>query len=156
MSPDPTTPEEFEAAFEAARPRLEAAIFAACPPQGEWPERVVAAIRATLDFAAADPAAATVLTRDALTQRPDGPDRFLELTGQFAEQLRVLAPRDPRLPDSTERAVVGAVAMVIVDHLRSGRLDRLRECGPDLVELSLRPYRGRAAARRWSRRAARP
>jgi hypothetical protein len=155
MSPDPTAPEDFEAAFEAARPRLQAAILAACPPQGEWPERLIAAIYAALEFAAADPLAAAVLTRDALTQRPDGPEHFLELIGRFAEQLRALVPRHPRLPDSTERAVIGAIAMVITDHLRQGRPDRLPERGPELVELSLQPYLGRAAARRFSRRGVR-
>jgi hypothetical protein len=43
---------------------------------------------------------------------------------------------------------------MIADHLRGDRLDRLREVGPDLVEMSLRPYLGREKARLRSRRLA--
>jgi hypothetical protein len=151
MSQDQTTPEDFAVAFDAAAERLRATVQGACPPEVEWPERVAAAIYAVLDFAVADPAAICVLTRDALLQRPAGADRLLELTAEFAAQLRALVPRDPRLPDSTEQALIGAVAMTIAEHLRGARLDRLREAGPQLVELSLRPYLGREQARRAAR-----
>jgi hypothetical protein len=137
MSQDQTTPEDFAVAFDAAAERLRATVQGACPPEVEWPERVAAAI--------------CVLTRDALLQRPAGADRLLELTAEFAAQLRALVPRDPRLPDSTEQALIGAVAMTIAEHLRGARLDRLREAGPQLVELSLRPYLGREQARRAAR-----
>jgi hypothetical protein len=156
MTDQPASQEDFEAAFEAARPRLRAAVLAACPPDAEWPARVAAAIYAVLDFAIADPAAICVLTRDALLHRPDGPQRFLELTAEFAELLRRVAspagPHQAPLPEATEQALVGGVAMIITDHLRAERLDRLREAGPELVELSLQPYLGRVQARRWSQR----
>ena len=151
MSHQPASQDDFDAAFDAARPRLLGAVLAACPPEAEWPARVAAAIYAVLDFALAEPAAICVLTRDALLQRPAGPERFLELTGEFADLLRATVPVEPELPDSTEQALIGAIAMIITDHLRDGRLDRLRAVGPELVELSLQPYLGRAGARRAAR-----
>ncbi len=147
----PASQDDFDAAFEAARTRLRQAVLAACAREAEWPARVVAAIYAVLDFAVADPAAMGALTRDALLQRPVGAERFLGLTAEFAELLRATTPAEPQLPDSTEQALVGGVAMIITDHLGDGRLDRLREAGPELVELSLQPYLGRAAARRAAR-----
>jgi hypothetical protein len=141
---------DFDAAFEAAAPQLEQAVFAACPRDADWPSRVTSAIYAVLDFAIANRDAIRVLTREALLNRPYGPGRYLELVERFAEMLRAEAPDDPQLPAFTEQALIGAVAITITDHLRDGTLDRLREAGPDLVELSLRPYLGRTAARRWS------
>jgi hypothetical protein len=151
MTHQPASQEDFEAAFDAARPRLHQAVLAACPPEAEWPARVAAAIYAVLDFALAEPDAIGALTQDALLHRPGGAERFLGLIAEFAELLRATAPADPQLPDSTEQALVGGVAMIITDHLREGRLERLREAGPELVELSLQPYLGRAAARRAAR-----
>ena len=151
MTDQPASQDDFAAAFDAAAPRLHSAVHAACPPEAEWPARVAAAIRAVLDFAAADPAAIRVLTVDALLQRPPGPDRFLALLAEFASLLRAAVPVDARLPDSTEQALVGAVAMIITDHLRAGRLDRLHDSAPELIELSLQPYLGRAEARQVAR-----
>lgn len=143
--------DDFEAAFDAAASRLRGTVLAACPRHDDWPARVAAAIYAALDFAVNDPAAIGVLTRDALLHRPHGPDRFLELVGGFAEMLRAEAPRDDQLPPSTEQALVGSIAITITDHLRADRLGRLREAGPELVELSLQPYLGREEARRAAR-----
>ncbi len=151
MNDQSASQDDFEAAFEVARLRLRRAVLVACPPGAEWQQRVAVAIYAVLDFAVAEPAAIRALTRDALLQRPAGPERFLELTTEFAELLRSTAPADAQLPDSTEQALIGAIAMVITDHLRDGRLDRLRAAGTELVELVLQPYLGRAAARRAAR-----
>jgi hypothetical protein len=147
MSSDPASQDDFEAAFDAAAPRLEQAVLTACPRDADWPARVAAAIYAVLDFAVADPDAICVLTREALLHRPHGPSRYLELVDRFAELLSAEAPEDGQLPASTERALIGAVAVTITDHLRAGTLDHLREAGPELVELSLRPYLGRERAR---------
>jgi hypothetical protein len=151
LNREPDSPLDFDAAFDAAAPRLRQAVLAACPRDADWPARVAAAIYAVLDFALADPQAICILTRGALIQRPHGPNRFLELVEHFAELLRAQVPQDDELPASTERAVIGAVAVTIADHLRHDRLDRLRDAGPELVELSLRPYLGREQARRRAR-----
>jgi hypothetical protein len=152
MNRDPASDENFDAAFETAAPRLQRAVRDACHRQAEWPARVAAAIYATLDFAVAEPEAICALTRDALTQRPDGPSRYLEQLERFASLLHAEAPGESQLPAFTEQALIGAIAITIADHLRAGTLDRLREAGPELVELTLRPYLGREEARRRSRR----
>ena len=141
----------FDAAFEAAARRLEQAVFTACPHEADWPSRVTAAIYAVLDFAVADPDAIRVLTREALLNRPYGPSRYLELVDRFAGMLRAEAPSDAQLPTFTEQGLIGAVAITITDHLRDGSIERLRGAGPELVELSLRPYLGREQARRAAR-----
>jgi hypothetical protein len=146
--------DDFEAAFDAAFPRLQATAVAACPPDGEWPARVAAAIYAVLDFAAADPAAMRVLTIDALSYRPDGGRRYRELIDRFAELLRAEAPREEPLPTTTEHALIGGIAVTIVEQIRAGMVHRLPESAPELIEFSLLPYLGSVEARRWSRRTA--
>jgi hypothetical protein len=153
MSSKPPSQGDFEAAFDAALPRLREAVLSACRRDADWPARIVAAIYAVLDFAVADPAAVGALTRDALLHRPRGPERYLDLLEDFAEMLRAQARRDGQpVPASTEKALVGAIAITVADHIRDERLDRLPEAGPELVELTLQPYLGRTAARRWSQR----
>jgi hypothetical protein len=147
MSHDPPSQDDFEAAFDEAVPRLRAAVRAACAAQTDWTQRIAAAIYAVLDFAVADPAAIRVLTRDSLLHRPSGPLRYLELIDAFAALLAAEVPDDPQLPALIEQALVGAIAITIGDHIRDGRPARLREAGPELVELSLQPYLGREQAR---------
>jgi hypothetical protein len=142
--------DDFETAFDLAFPRLRAAVVAACSTDREWPAKVAAAIYAALDFAVQEPTAIRVLTRDALVHHPDGGRRYGELIDGFAELLRAAAPRDEPLPTLTEHALIGAIALTIVDQMRAGTLDQLPATAPELVEFSLLPYLGSIEARRWS------
>lgn len=59
-------PDDFADEFESALAALQARIEPACAERGDWAAQVAAAIRTAFAFAAADPAAAQVLTIRAL------------------------------------------------------------------------------------------
>jgi hypothetical protein len=134
--------------------RLQVAVLEACHAERTWPAKVTAAVRATVEFAASQPDAARLLTIESLVRRPDGGERFARTIEHFAELLRAEAPQDRRRPKSTEQALVGGIARVLADHLRSEDFDGLRRSVPELVELLLVPFLSRAEARDWARKAA--
>ncbi len=144
-------PDDFATAFESAFARLQVVVATACAGDQAWPAKVAAAIYAALDFAVADPTAARLLTIDTLIERASGGRRYAQLIERFAELLRAGAPRERRLPASTEQALIGGLATTVTAHLRTGRLAQLPEVGPELVELILMPYLGRSEAQRWAR-----
>lgn len=146
-----SSPDDFATAFESAFARLQLLVLEACEGTEPWPARVSATIHAALDFATSDPAAARVLAVDALLERAEGGPRYLRMLSYFAELLGEGAPPDRRRPALTEQALVGGIAVMVADHLRAGKLDRLREAAPELVELTLLPYLGAGEARRWGR-----
>lgn len=143
-------PDDFAGAFESAFAGLQVRVETACAAEAEWPAQIVAAVRAALEFAASDPGAIRLLAVRALVERPDGPSRYLRLIDHFAARLRAGAPADDRRPASTEQALVGGLATMIGEHLRSGEEMRLPRLAPEFAEMLLVPYLGRAEARRWA------
>ena len=144
-------PGDFASAFESAFARLQVLLEMACVSGGPWPERVRIAIRQALEFAAAEPAAASVLTNGALAEGVDGVERYERLMTYLAGLLeagRAESPHGGDLPPATERSLVGGVAAIIgnrVDRDRGGELDDLV---PDVIQFVLTPYIGTAEARR--------
>ncbi len=122
----------------------------ACQGEGVWPAKVAAAVHAAVEFAVAEPERARLLTIESLIQQPDGGQRYVRTIEHFAELLRGEAPQDRRRPKSTEQALVGGVGKILADGLRSGDAAALRQSAPEMVELLLVPYVGRAAARSWA------
>jgi hypothetical protein len=127
--------------------RLQVAVREACSHHDEWPARVAAGIHAALGFAAADAAAARVLTADADAGGPSGTRQVIR---HFAELLGEEAPHDRRLLASSDEALVSGIVKMISGHVRSDRLDRLDELAPEVVYLTLLPYLGFSAAKRWA------
>lgn len=125
----------------------------ACAVEGEWPAQVAAAIYAGVDFAIANPNVARALTLDAAAEA-DCMRRYERVVGRFAGFIQIKAPRDSRLPGSTDEALVAGIVGLVGDHIRIGRLDRLAELRPELVLLTLLPYLGFAEAQRWANQAA--
>jgi AcrR family transcriptional regulator len=129
--------------------RLRAEILQACEGEGEWAEKVKAAIGAVLAFAAAEPAQAQLVTAGFFAT-----DRALErhVRGshdEIAELLRAgrsMDPAAPELPDLTEMAMIGAIATVLARGLAEQENDRFDDLGPQLSQLVLIPYLGRVAA----------
>lgn len=130
--------------------RLQVAVLEACQGERVWPAKVAAAVRAAVEFAIVEPELARLLTSESLIRQPDGGQRYVRMLEHFAELLRAEAPQDRRRPKSTEQALVGGVGKVLADHLRAGDDAALRRSVPELVELLLVPYVGRAAARSWA------
>jgi hypothetical protein len=147
--------DEFASEFSGALGRLQVEVLEACQGEKVWPAKVAAAVGAAVEFAIAEPELAQLLTIESLVRRPDGGKRYVRMLEHFAELLRAEAPQDRRRPKSTEQALVGGVARTLADRLRSGGAEALRRDVPELVELLLVPYLGRAEARSWGQRSAR-
>jgi hypothetical protein len=139
--------------FPLALAGLETAVLDACAVEDEWPAQVAAAIYAGVDFAIANPAVARALTIDAAAEA-DCMGRYERVIGRLAGFIQIKAPRDSRLPGSTDEALVAGIVGLVGDHIRIGRLDRLAELRPELVLLTLLPYLGFTEAQRWANQVA--
>jgi hypothetical protein len=139
--------------FPVGLAALETAVLDACAAEVEWPAQIAAGIYAGVDFAIANPAVARALTLDAAAEA-DCMRRYERVVGRFAGFIQIKAPRDSRLPGSTDEALVAGIVGLVGDHIRIGRLDRLAELRPELVLLTLLPYLGFAEAQRWANQAA--
>jgi hypothetical protein len=115
---------------------LESAVARSCRKRDAWQAKIAAGVEAALVYASKNPGPAGALDSEAAV------GHFTELLGEVAGV--------ERLPASTDRAVVGSIAAVIADHLRRGQAERLPDVAGDMIELSLLPYVGFAAARHWS------
>ncbi len=139
--------EDFERSFD----ELKGLVTAACGEQGEWEAKVVAAVRAVAEFAAASPKKALALTVEARRPRADGRAAADEVVAYFAKLLAEVAPSERRAPISTDASVVEAIAMIVRGHLIAGTSELLPESAPDLVYLALVPYLGIAETRGWTK-----
>lgn len=142
-------PSDGSGQFPIALAGLETAVLDACAVEGEWPAQIAAAIYAGVDFAIANPAVARELTIDAAAEA-DCMRRYERVIGRLAGFIQIKAPRDSRLPGSTDEALMAGIVGLVGDHIRIGRLDRLAELRPELVLLTLLPYLGFAEAQRWA------
>jgi hypothetical protein len=136
--------------FDAAVAAIEAAIVDHCAPELEWPARIAAGIRAALAFTAANPDAARALMIDSRVDESEEAGDYLRMIGRFAEMLGQQAPHAQRLPASSDRAVVSAIATIVSSHVRAGTIERLANGGTDMIFLVLLPYVGFEEASRWS------
>jgi hypothetical protein len=135
-------------AFPLALANLEEAVLSACAREDQWPASISAGICAGVDYAITHPDIAEILDHgpaDSETLR-----RYESVIAVLVGFLRANAPADHRLPGATDEALVAGMVGIVGDHLRIGRLDRLRELRPELVLLTLLPYLGFAEAQRWA------
>jgi hypothetical protein len=108
-------------------------------------------LRAGLEFAATAPAAAQVLTNEALADGPDGIARQERLLAYLGERLRPgreERSEGDRLPGITERAMVGGIVTLVAQRLDQGREDELVALLPEAIQFVLTPYLGAEEARR--------
>jgi len=139
--------------FPLAFANLETAVLEACASEDEWPAQIAAGICAGVDYAIAHPEVVDTLAVDAHAGSKDL-RRYESVIGRLAGFLRVNAPRENRLPGTTDEAVVAGMVGLVGDHLRIGRTDRLEELCPELVLLTLLPYLGFNEARKWANQVA--
>lgn len=143
--------EDFGDAFDAAFAELRARIESACEAEAAWPAGAAAAIRAAFAWSAATPAAAQLLTNDALAEGGVGFERYERMVSYVAALLapgRELAEHGERLPAITERAMASGVAMLVAQRLSLGREGELPALAGEAVQFVLTPYLGTAEARR--------
>ncbi len=140
----------FLAAFEAVLAHLEEIVTAAVAPIGDWPHRVVAAIRTALEFFAAEPDLARLCLVETLTATPPIAIRFREAvvgaTAYLEPGRAERADGGAALPDSTEDSLIGGLVFFGSRSTLAG--DPLPELLPDLVDFVLSPYLGPEGARR--------
>ncbi len=144
-------PDDFANAFERAFARLQIRVETACVGEADWPAQVSAAIRAALEFAAADPVAAQVLTNEAMAGGKAGFARYDRMIENFAAGLlpgRAERAEGEWLPEITEKAMVGGLAMLVAKRLDFGRHAELPPLAPEAIQFVLTPYLGAAEARR--------
>jgi hypothetical protein len=144
-------PDDFAFAFDSAFAALQVQIESACAATGEWPEQVAGGIRAAFDWVAAEPAAAQLLTNDALAGGSVGFERYERMIAYVAELLRPgreRAEHGERLPVITERAMASGVAMLVAQRLSLGKQAELPAIAAEAVQFVLTPYLGGTEARR--------
>lgn len=137
------------AAHQLAVARLTERLESACAGETSWDRSVGAAIGAAVDFAAEEPEQARLLTIDTLAADSEGSMQGLAAIDRFASLLgegRRHNARAASLPETTERALVGSVAMMISSHLLMDR--PVADLKSQLVYLVLLPYVGREEAER--------
>lgn len=137
--------------FDSVFGRLQVAVLEACAREWEWPGRVAAGIRAGLCAVASDPAAARMLTVDALAAGGEGVRRQQRAIEHCAELLRAAVPEDVRRPPLTERLLVGAIFSSVADRVYAGDAEGVEGIAGDLVELILLHYLGSEDAARLGR-----
>jgi hypothetical protein len=126
-------------------------IESACAAATEWPARVARGIRAAFEWVAAEPAAAQLLTNDALAGGSAGFERYERMIAYVAERLapgRAQAGHGDRLPEITERAMASGVAMLVAQRLSMGREAELPALAGEAIQFVLTRYLGSAEARR--------
>jgi hypothetical protein len=145
------SPDDFAAAFETSFARFQIHVEEACAGRPDWPARTAAAIRAGLEFAAAHPETANLLTNEALASGADGIARYRRLiayiAGAFAEGRQEDA-QGRELPQLTEQALAGGLLGLVAERLDRGSAAELPALAPQAIQFALTPYLGLEQARR--------
>ena len=128
---------------------LESTVLGACAGQDVWPAQIAAGVNAGVDFVIANPDLAHSWV---IAEAPniDYGSRYEAVVGRLTGFIRRRAPVEARLPASSDEALVAGVVGLVGDHVRTGRLDRLAELKPELVQLMLLPYLGFTESQRWA------
>ena len=135
----------FLAAFAVVRDHLEDLIVRSAAAEEDWPHRVIAGLRAGLDFFAAEPELARFCLLEAVSATPATAIRFREavLAGvpALSEGRAELADQASLLPE-TEDAILGGIVSLATRWVIAGDAGKLPELFPDLVDFALGPYLG--------------
>jgi AcrR family transcriptional regulator len=143
--------EAFLAAFDQSIEIAES-LIAAIPEQDQpWVEKLAAAIEASFEVVAAEPARAHLCLVASQSAGEGAVARYRSICARAEEWLkpgRAHACGDHPLPESLETFVVHGLAWLIQKRLVEGQLDGLKEDLPDMVEFALTPYLSDAEAAR--------
>lgn len=138
------------AAFDKGVDGLRPVLGAAYASEPEWPLRVRAFLDALLADLADWPALTRLLTVEPFVAGPTLAHRHKDLIEEMVPWLREgrkAGAAAAALPDTLERALLGAVNSMIGRQVMLGRGGRLGDLLPDLTQFVLTPYLGAAAAR---------
>lgn len=135
----------FLAAFEAIRDHLEGVIAAAAAAEDDWPHQVIAALRAALEFFAAEPDLGRLCLVEPVSATPTIAIRFREAVLACVPPLargRNEQGNGASLPESTEDSLIGGVVSLATRSILAGESEKLPALLPDLVDFALSPYLG--------------
>ena len=132
---------------EEALADLTARVSVASAAARPWPRRVAAAISAATELAAASPERGLLLAGDEFAAGPWTGHVHDTLLARFGPPLRHgRALSSPAKPPTLEAAVIGGIAAIVADRLRTGRAQELPGLDAQLAEFALIPYVGLEAA----------
>lgn len=126
-------------------------IAKACASESDWPSKVTTAVGAAIAFVSDAPDEARLLSLDVVGADPTVAKRVIASNESLAEMLKVgreECPQAEALPDLVEMALISSTSSLINAFALEGRLDRLDELKPQLVQLLLMPYLGVEEAQR--------
>jgi AcrR family transcriptional regulator len=135
----------FLAAFDAVRDHLEGVVIDAAAGQPDWPHEVIAALRAVLEFLAAEPDLARLCLVEPVSATPATALRYREAVlgcVPALERGRAELPAADSLPPSTEDSLLGGIISLAIRCILSGEPEKLPQLLPDLVDFVLNPYLG--------------
>lgn len=139
------------AAFDEIAEHLRRGAEEAAAGEREWPRAVAARLRGALEVYAANPD----LARFTLIAPPraGGPvaDRYRETLERALAGLTAGMPTPPAVQapsEAVQHALLGGVVSIVIERVAAGEGERLVELLPELAELFLAPFVGRAAAAR--------
>jgi AcrR family transcriptional regulator len=117
----------------------------------DWPHRVAAGLAAFLRYVAEQPALARTCMVDALGAAPGAVQCYEESLQAFVSLFRLgrdVSPHGRELPEALEEALIGGVFWILHQRLLvDEEPEQIVALLPALVEFTLAPYLGAAAAR---------
>jgi AcrR family transcriptional regulator len=116
---------------------------------GAWPDRIVAALRAGIEFMATEADIARMAVVEVSAVGEDARIRYREALTRFVpllDQGRAASAQGRDLPPDTASFAIGAVTARIFDEIRAGRATELPRILPELAYSVLMPYLGPEAA----------
>lgn len=135
----------FLAAFDAVRDHLEELVADRVATEPNWPDQVVAALRAALEFLAADPDLARLCLVEPVSATPRTAIRFrgaVLACVPALERGRAELPEGASMPPSTEDSLLGGIISLATRSVLVGEAEQLPTLLPDLAEFTLSPYLG--------------
>lgn len=135
----------FLAAFDAVRDHLAELISAAAASEPDWPHQVSAALRAALEFFAAETDLARLCLLESVSATPAIAIRYREsvlaCVPALAQGRAELADPDSLLPE-TESSIIGGAISLATGSIIAGEPEKLPDLLSDLTEFTLSPYLG--------------
>jgi AcrR family transcriptional regulator len=144
----------FLAAYEMIDAHVRESMVVAGAAEESWPEQVRASLETLLDVLSRDLAVARFYLAEPLAAGGEIAARYRDAMQLLAETIRPRSVSSDMNVEVRDQVLMGGVATLITRRLNHGEASRLAELLPDLVELALAPYLGRAEARRAARKSA--
>lgn len=139
----------FIATYDTIVEHLLIATDVAAADQSKWPSRVGAKLQATLEFFGANPDLAKFCLVAPQRAGARADVRYRAAMGQAIEYLCAGMPPPPATKVPSEAvavSLIGGMVALVARKVNGGEGDSLPELLPDLLELFLTPYLGRAEA----------